>query len=130
MVTASAFLSAFVLSLLTFTFDNISELPGLETWAVWIALGGFLLAATFGLAVNWPVGYSEPTVGWLKKINEQEHWDDSLQNAAHRVNQSRLMPLGSYRAVNRRKARTVTAALFAETVGIASLATLVLALIY
>lgn len=38
MVTASAFLSAFVLSLLTFTFDNISELPGLETWAVWMVV--------------------------------------------------------------------------------------------
>ena len=38
MVTASAFLSAFVLSLLTFTFDNISKLPGLETWAVWMVV--------------------------------------------------------------------------------------------
>jgi len=130
MVTASAFLSAFVLSLLTFTFDNISELPRVETWAVWVALGGFLLAAALGLVVSWPVGYSEPTVAWLEKINEQSHWDDSHKTAAHRVNQSRLMTLRSYRRVNGTKAGVVTAALFAETVGIASLAVLILALIY
>lgn len=130
MVTASAFLSAFVLSLLTFTFDNISELPRFETWAVWAALGGFLFAATLGLAVSWPMGYSEPTVGWLEKINEQAYWDASLKTAAHRVNQSRLGTLDSYRRRNGRKARFVAAALLGETGGIAALAALVLALIY
>jgi hypothetical protein len=130
MVTASAFLSALVLSLLTFTFKNISELPGLETVAVWVALAGFVLAAALGLLVNRPVGYSEPTVDYLKRINEQTYWDSSQQTAASRVNESRLKTIASYRDVNKRKATLFMAALVCETAGIASLALLILALIY
>ena len=130
MVTASAFLSALVLSLLTFTFENISELPGLETVAVWVALAGFVFAAALGLLVNRPVRYSEPTVDYLKKINEQTYWDSSLQTAASRVNESRLKTIASYRDVNKGKARLFMAALVCETAGIASLALLILALMY
>jgi hypothetical protein len=129
MVTASAFLSAFVLSLLGFTFENIGQLPAFETGAVWVALSGFVLAAVFGLAVNWPVGYSEPTHGWLEKINDQAYWDNSQRMAAGRVNESRLTTLASYRGINRVKARLLTAALVLETLGIAALAVLILALI-
>lgn len=129
MVTASAFLSAFVLSLLGFTFENIGQLPAFETGAVWVALSGFVLSAMCGLAANWPVGYSEPKVNWLEKINNQAYWDNSQQMASGRVNESRLMTLASYRKINGRKAAVLTAALVLETVGIGALAVLILALI-
>jgi hypothetical protein len=129
MLSASAFLSAFVLSLLAFTFENISELPRVETGAVWVALGGFVLAAVFGLVANWPTGFSEPTVGYLTKINEQTYWDSSQATAAHRVNESRLKTINAYRRTNNGKAKVITAALVFETIGIASLAVLILALI-
>lgn len=129
MVTASAFLSALVLSLLTFTFENISELPGVETVAVWVALAGFVFAATLGLLVNRPVGYSEPKVDYLKKINEQTYWDNSQQTATNLVNESRLKTIESYRRINNGKARLFVAALACETTGIAALAVLILALI-
>jgi hypothetical protein len=53
MVSASAFLSAFVLSLLAFTFKNISELPGFETGAVWVALGSSFWQR---FSILWPTG--------------------------------------------------------------------------
>jgi hypothetical protein len=83
----------------------------------------------FGLVVNWPTGYSEPTVGYLTKINEQTYWDSSQATAAHRVNESRLKTMDAYRGTNNKKAQVITAALVFETIGIASLAILILALI-
>jgi hypothetical protein len=129
MVTASAFLSALILSLLAFTFDNISELPRFETDAVWAALAGFVAAAALGLAVNRPVGYSEPTVDYLEKINQQTYWDGSEKTAAHRVNESRIETIKSYRDINGGKAKLLTLALIAQTIGIVALAALIIALV-
>ncbi len=49
--------------------------------------------------------------------------------AAHRVNDSRVKTITDYRFVNKRKAAVLTAALVAETIGIASVAVLILSLI-
>jgi hypothetical protein len=129
MVSASAFLSTLVLGLLTFSFHNIGNLPRFETGAVWVAISGFVLAAAGGLAVNWPLGLSEPTSDYLEKINEQAQWDNSQKTAAHRANQSRILTTKDYRQKNGTKARLLTAALIFETIGIISLAVLILALI-
>jgi len=129
MVSASAFLSAFVLALLNFSFDNISALPRLERGAVWFAICGFVLAAGLGLVVNWPRGISEPKLKYLETINDKSRWNNSPSLAAYRSGQSRLLTIDAYRKTNGRKAGFLTAALAAETIAIVALAVLILALI-
>jgi hypothetical protein len=106
------------------------KLPESARLPLVLTLGAFILAASFGLIVNIPLKYQEPTARGLGRLRNRVYWDAPAVIGQLRVVEAQIASLEAARTANRLKVGFLLSAIAFELLAVIFLAWAIDLIIY